>query len=505
MTNGEDMTSMGVSDGGVGPVRAGLNRRTVLAGAAWTVPAIAMVTASPAFAASSALLNVSTPLNQIPASGATTVTANLKTSAGAAVSGALVTFTGPSGASVSPASSTTNSSGNATTSVDLATPWAKPGSMVTVNASSNGETKSQPLTILGSNLVAAGMGYMSTPAQTELVFPSPVVQATAGALGGSSMNSGTFGAFAVVLLQDGTVWARGDNDFGQLGDNTTTSRATWAKVSGITTATQIAAGRYSAYALLTDGTMRAWGQGDDGRLGNGNTFDAKTPVKVSNLTGVTHIAAGANSAYAIANGGAWAWGANPRGQLGNGTTNSYSVPQQVTGLTSGVTSISGGLTSAYAVVNGSAKGWGFNYDGEVGDGTTTTRTTPQQVTGLTSGVTQVAGGFTCAYALVNGAVMAWGRNTSGTLGNATAAASSPTPIQVPGLTSGVTEVVAGWFWAAALRSDGSVVTWGSNTEGQRGAGGSGVTTWAVPTGREVERLGVNSSVSFTAFVVTKTS
>ena len=248
----------------------------------------------------------------------------------------------------------------------------------------------------------------------------------------------------------GTVRAWGDNQFGGLGNATTTSSSTPVPVSGLTGVTAIAGGDESGYALLSDGTVRAWGYNSYGQLGNGTTTNSSTPVPVSGLTGVTAIAGGFSSGYALlSDGTVRAWGHNGFGQLGNATTTDSSTPVPVSGLT-GVTAIAGNNVTAYALLSdGTVRAWGDNSNGQLGNGTTANSSTPVPVSGL-RGVTAISGGAGSGYALLSaGTVQAWGYNGSGQLGNGTTTDSS-TPAPVSGLT-GVTAIAGGGLAGYALR------------------------------------------------------
>ncbi len=143
------------------------------------------------------------------------------------------------------------------------------------------------------------------------------------------------------------------------------------------------------------------------------------PVQVLGLSsGVTDITVGANYyTCAIHNGTAKCWGNNTYGQLGNNTTTNSSIPIQVSDLSSGVTDISAGAyTYTCAIHNGAIKCWGDNRYGQLGNGSTTNSLVPIQVSGLSSGVTDIAVGGRHVCAIHNGAAKCWGSNYYGQLG-----------------------------------------------------------------------------------------
>jgi len=264
------------------------------------------------------------------------------------------------------------------------------------------------------------------------------------------------------LTASGGVKCWGKNDFGQLGDGTFTNRSTPMDVVGLSSGVSaIAAGYSHTCALTTDGGVKCWG--------NNNA----TPVDVAGLTsGVSAISAGFRHTCAVTtSGGVKCWGQNNYGQLGDGTTTSRFGPVDVVGLASGVTATAAGEFHTCALTTaGGVKCWGENGSGQLGDGTNITRLTPVDVSGLPSGVsTIVAGEFHNCVITTLGGVKCWGGNNGGQLGDGTTSSRS-TPVDVVGLASVVSAVSAGGSHTCAVAASGEVKCWGINDFGQLGDG-----------------------------------
>jgi alpha-tubulin suppressor-like RCC1 family protein len=261
--------------------------------------------------------------------------------------------------------------------------------------------------------------------------------------------------------------------------------------------------------LAADGRMRAaqttplvdpwaWGSNSTGQLGSGTNDTTPTahpnPVQVGNLTDVLAVAGGGLHSLAIESDGTddgtandgtvWAWGNDFNGQLGDGGTNTNkNAPVQASGLTD-VADVAGGNNHSLAVKSdGTVWSWGFNNRGQLGydpDPATTdtfeNSGTPGQVSGLTD-VVDVAGGTSHSLAVKSdGTVWSWGFNDVGQLGNgATSSTPNPIPVQASGLTD-VVAIAAGSHHSLAVKSDGTVWAWGFNSQGMLGNGTSGTDT-----------------------------
>lgn len=192
--------------------------------------------------------------------------------------------------------------------------------------------------------------------------------------------------FSVALKKDGTVWAWGDNKYGQIGDGTRTNKNYPVCVKGskgigfLKDIVDIKAGAFHVLALSKDGTVWAWGDNEFGQLGDG-TFETRLyPVKVLNpegkvfLKNIVKITCGAFHSFAIdKNGNLFAWGKNWKGQLGDGTYEDRNKPVLVKGVNgdgflNGVIDISAGRNHTIVLnKNGEVFVFGSNKFGQLGN------------------------------------------------------------------------------------------------------------------------------------------
>jgi alpha-tubulin suppressor-like RCC1 family protein len=280
-------------------------------------------------------------------------------------------------------------------------------------------------------------GQLGVGTQRHRIVPTDVQGLTSGVTGGDAGDSHT-----CALLTNGTVRCWGQNQNGQLGSGTASSdnRLTPVPVRGLSGASAIAAGMWHTCAVLrSGGGVRCWGWNDYGQLGDGTTASRATSVATSGLSGASAIVAGESHSCALLTSGVVrCWGSNGSGQLGDGTDASNRLtPVAVRGLT-GISAIAAGQSYTCAIVrsSGAARCWGVNTSGQLGNGQADgINNTPIAVVGLSSASAIAAGAsHTCAVMRTGGGVRCWGSNDYGQLGDGTDLDSwSPVPVLRVGL------------------------------------------------------------------------
>ena len=165
----------------------------------------------------------------------------------------------------------------------------------------------------------------------------------------------------------------------------------------------------------------------------------------------------------------YSWGSGGNGRLGLGNTTSYSSPKQVGSLTTWA-NISTGQSFTIATKNdGTLWSWGFNFYGQLGLNNATSYSSPKQIGALTSWSVISAGDGNFSVAIkTDGTLWTWGLNTNGQLGlgNTTSYSS---PKQVGALTTW-SSISAGQRFSIATKIDGTLWSWGYNFSGQLGLG-----------------------------------
>ncbi len=316
----------------------------------------------------------------------------------------------------------------------------------------------------GVGVACWGNGYGSTPVKVSGLQAQRIVSLAVGPQGACAVQngnvlcwtesesrptaspvSGITGARSVamsmneeltcVLLIGGTIRCWGNNNYGQLGDGTTTDRTASAPatVQGIDDAIAVDVGTQHTCAIRGSGSVWCWGLNNLKQLGHAQSDSGAHPspeevgVSTQRISNAKRLSAGLQSSCAIRTTGTVScWGYNNgKGQLGGPLTPGTSIVD-VSG-TNNATNVAAGLAFHCVTMPGDtekatgvAHCWGNNTEGQLGDGTTTNHYLPQPVTGITT-ASAITAGFGHACAAQDGGVWCWGRNAFGQLGDGTKA------------------------------------------------------------------------------------
>jgi alpha-tubulin suppressor-like RCC1 family protein len=219
----------------------------------------------------------------------------------------------------------------------------------------------------------------------------PVAVDTSGVLNSLTIDQITAGGYHTCALSEGKAYCWGRNNNGQLGNNSTTYSLVPVAVdtSGVLnglTVTQIDGGGNHTCALAS-GKAYCWGYNNYGALGNNSTTNSLVPVAVVTngvLSGLTvdQLDGGLHTC-ALASGKVYCWGYNSNGQLGNNSTSNSRVPVAVdtSGVLNGLTidQIAAGWHHTCALASGKVYCWGYNYEGQLGNNSTTQSLVPVAV------------------------------------------------------------------------------------------------------------------------------
>jgi alpha-tubulin suppressor-like RCC1 family protein len=283
----------------------------------------------------------------------------------------------------------------------------------------------------------------------------------------------------MAVSTNGTLWGWGLNSQGQIGDGTVTNRSSPVQIGTLNNWSSVDCNQNHSIAVKNDGTLWSWGENSSGRLGlNVGSTTRSSPVQVGTLGNWSKIVTGTAHNLSIKTDGTlWSWGSNSIGQLGDGTSITRSSPVQI-GTRNDWNLIGAGITHSLAIRNdGTLWAWGQHSYGQLGLNLvvdfSTTRSSPVQV-GTRNDWYRVAAGSVHSLAIrTDGTLWSWGRNQYGQLGDGTTLTRS-SPVQV-GTRNDWSNVFVSkdtssaiYGTSLAIKTDGTMWGWGLNTENQGG-------------------------------------
>ncbi len=285
------------------------------------------------------------------------------------------------------------------------------------------------------------------------------------------------GSHTLSIESNGTLWVWGYNAYGQLGRGDTVNSLIPINPANMSDVTDVTAGHSHSIIVKKDGSVWGWGMNSNGSVGDGSVTHRYTPQHVDELENIVKIASGSYHSIALkADGSIWSWGLNNHGQLGIGHTLNQTSPVKIETIENVIDIANGSNFSLALKTDGTVRSWGYNGNGELGDATTTSRWTPVEVNGL-SNIVKLSASANNAFALdTDGNLWVWGYNGSGNLGDRTSI-TKYTPVRLDTITD-VMDISGsmGYHHAIALKTDGTIWTWGRYDDGSTwlGALGSGL-------------------------------
>lgn len=284
-----------------------------------------------------------------------------------------------------------------------------------------------------------------------------------------------------LVTTTGNIKCWGGNDFGQLGegialivgDGTKAFKNIPITVANVATAKQVAMGYNHACAILQNGVVSCWGDNNNGQLGDGTQTTRLQATAVTGLTAkVTQLALSYQSTCALLEtGNIQCWGSNSQGELGLGENQKKTVrkitPTSVTiGSDLKAKRLVAGKNHFCAISqNDSVYCWGNNDFGQLGQNDVVTRYQPVLVTALTGTVQQLEVGVNHSCAARTNDLYCWGNNNKGQLGNNAQTDYTPVPVAVS-LTGTVADLALGKEHSCAVLTDNRTFCWGSRQAGQ---------------------------------------
>jgi hypothetical protein len=206
-----------------------------------------------------------------------------------------------------------------------------------------------------------------------------------------------------VIKNDASLWSFGRNNYGQLGivaSGNVTASTPVSVMSGTNDWSMVEAGMYTGFAIKNDGTMYAWGANQYGQLGDGTVVNKSSPVHIGSGITWSDVFTAGSATYGLTSGGElYGWGVANYGLLGSGGLTYSSNPIQIgSGMVFETAEL--GSVSTATLSSGLLYTMGNGGDGQLGNGTYNQTVTslapvsfPYSWLGLNTGNSTSVGGF----------------------------------------------------------------------------------------------------------------
>ena len=269
-------------------------------------------------------------------------------------------------------------------------------------------------------------------------------------------------------VQPRSLWAWGGGAFGSSGLGNESNQSSPVQVGSLTDWATVSAGYRTTIAVKTNNTLWAWGDGFGGRLGLNNQVSRSSPVQIGSLAAWSTASSGQAHFLALRNDGSlWVWGFNTSGALGLNNAINRSSPTQIGSETDWQRIGAGGSASTAIKTDGTLWAWGAGNGGALGLNSVISHSSPTQVGSLTNwaSVSSTGSGYTVHVMAIktDGSLWSWGQNGYGQLG-LNSVISHSSPVQVGSLTNWA-RVSAGYNTTMAIKTDGTLWAWGGGFVG----------------------------------------
>jgi alpha-tubulin suppressor-like RCC1 family protein len=281
------------------------------------------------------------------------------------------------------------------------------------------------------------------------------------------------GTWTGIPSYSGFVW--GFNSAGELGQDDRINRSSPTQIGALTTWLQLTGAYETKYGVFEDNTFYSWGNNGSGRLAQGDIIKRSSPTQVGALTNWLSVSGGQECTGSVKTDGTlWTWGANGYGNLGHNNTTSLSSPVQVGSDTDWQTPV--GARRAIFCIKTDGSLWaigGQNTYGQLGLSLDEFArvSSPTQVGAGTDWYKLSGWGYATAAIKTDGTLWTWGYNSYGQLGSnigSPALEARSSPVQI-GADTDWAEVSVGNAYVLATKTDGTLWSWGrGNINGQLG-------------------------------------